>query len=90
MASSVRQSVTVPADLARQIQRDAKRKHQTFSKTLLDYARVGLVERDRRFKQLHEVVEKIQSAATAEDAAQFDEELEEAIFGPQERSSKGA
>jgi hypothetical protein len=46
--------------------------------------------RERRFKRIHNVITKIDAAATDEDAAQFDEELLEAIFGSQKRTSKRA
>ena len=82
MAASVRQSVTVPADLARRIARDARQRHQTFSKTLLDYARLGLLEEERAKKRLRDVAEKIQAAPTPEAAGHYAGELTEAIFGP--------
>ena len=85
MAKSIRQSVTVPDELARKIARGAKRRHETFSKALVDYARRGIYEEQRAFEKLRLVVRKIQAAPTEEDAARYEDELVEVIFGPQRR-----
>ena len=85
MAKSVRQSVTIPGELAREIERGAKRRHATFSKALVDYARRGIYEEQRALEKLRLVVRKIQAAPTEEDAARYEDELVEVIFGPQRR-----
>ena len=84
MAKSVRQSVTIPGELAREIERGAKRRHATFSKALVDYARRGIYEEQRALEKLRLVVRKIQAALTEEEAAavRYEDELVEAIFGP--------
>ena len=85
MAKSLRQSVTIPADLAREIEREARRQHKTFSKALIDYTRAGLTEQQRARRKLRSLVRKIQAAPTFEEADRlYGEELIETIFGPQE------
>ena len=86
ITGSIRQSVTVPDDLARKIQRNAKRKHQTFSKALVDYARLGVAEEEKAKQKLGLVVRKIQAASSDEEAESLALELTEAIFGPQSPS----
>jgi hypothetical protein len=83
VADSIRQSVTIPGELARKIERAAKQQHETFSKALLRFARIGMSEEERARKRLRAVVYKIQAAATEEEAARYEDELVEAIFGPQ-------
>jgi len=85
MADSVRQSITIPGELARKIKRGAKRQHETFSKALLHYARLGIAEEERAERNLRGIVDKIRSAPTAEAAEAFTDELTEAVFGPQRR-----
>jgi hypothetical protein len=55
--SSHRQSVTIPIDLARKIEREARKRYQTFSKTLVDYARIGF-EADQKAKSAPRAEEK--------------------------------
>ena len=89
MTKSVRQSVTVPAELAREIEREAKRRHETFSKALLHYARVGMTEEQRAVKKVRSLMRKIQAAPTAEEADRlYGDELIETIFGPQTRHAE--
>jgi|SRR5262252_4602878 len=85
MTDSVRQSVTIPGELAREIERGAKRQHETFSKSMLRYVRLGIAEEQRAQERLRDVVRKIRSAPTTEEAETFTNELTEAIFGPQRR-----
>jgi hypothetical protein len=84
----VRQTVTLPADLAKAIDKlaaDSKRSRNSMIEMLLTQA---IKERERRFKKLHVVAKKIEASATEAEAAQYDEELMEAIFGPQKRSPR--
>jgi hypothetical protein len=79
---SIRQSVTVPEDLARKIGRGAKKKHLIFSKALIEYDRLG-VAGQREAAIGGRVVEKIQAATSREEAEALTVELTEAVFGPQ-------
>ena len=80
---SQRQSVTVPSGLARKIGQGAKRRHLTFSKALVEYARLGVEEEERARERLRVVVEKIQATSSSAEAEALGTELIEAVFGPQ-------
>jgi metal-responsive CopG/Arc/MetJ family transcriptional regulator len=84
---TVRQTFVLPADLVKKIDKAAAESKRSRKAMLEILLRQALSERERRFKRLHEVVVKIQAAPTDEAAAQYDEELLEALFGPQRRTS---
>ena len=84
MAKSVRQSVTVPAELAREIEQGAKRRHETFSKALVNYARLGIKEEEKTLRQLRAVFRKIRAAKSDSEAETYGEQLIEIMFGPQQ------
>lgn len=87
---SVRQTFVLPVDLIKKIDQvaaDSKRSRNATVEILLNQA---VAERERRFKRIHKVIAKIDDAATDEDAARYDEELLEAIFGPQKQASRRA
>ena len=87
---TVRQTFVLPVDLIKKVDKvaaDSKRSRNATVEILLNQA---VAERERRFRRIHNVIAKIDAAATDDDAARYDEELLEAIFGPQKRSSKRA
>ena len=83
IADSIRQSITIPGDLIRDIRRSAKLRHETISATLIHYVRTGIAEEQKAKKKLASVVEKIRAAPTPEDVKRYTDELAEALFGPQ-------
>ncbi len=88
--TTVRQTYVLPTALVEKVDEIAaqsKRSRNGMVEVLLEQA---LRERERRFTKLHSVLKKIDAAPTDEDAARYDEELTEAIFGRQERKSKRA
>jgi hypothetical protein len=88
--TTVRQTYVLPTALVEKVDEIAaqsKRSRNGMVEVLLEQA---LRERERRFAKLHSVLKKIDAAPTDEDAARYDEELTEAIFGRQERKSKRA
>lgn len=85
--SKRRQSVTIPGDLVRDLQRSAKHRHETVSATLIHYARAGIAEEQKAKQKLRDLVKKIQAAPTPQEAEQkYGDELIETIFGPQSYS----
>jgi hypothetical protein len=60
---SIRQSVTVPGELVGKIARGAQRKHLTFSKALIEYARAGVTEEERDQRKMR-ATEKAQTAGS--------------------------
>lgn len=88
--ATVRQTFVLPADLIKKVDKvaaDSKRSRNATVEILLNQA---VSERERRFKRIHDVIAKIDTAASEEDAARYDEELLEAIFGPQKQPRKRA
>jgi hypothetical protein len=84
---SIRQSVTVPGELAAKIASGAKRKHLTFSKALVEYARLGAAEEKQAKQKVRSVVEKIQAARSQEAAELLTAELRDTVLGPQPRDT---
>lgn len=80
--SAIRQSVTIPGDLAELIERK-KQQDESISKVLVRYARLGIAEEARARVRLREVVRKIQAAPSEAAAEAYVDELTEGLFGPQ-------
>jgi hypothetical protein len=78
----IRQSVTVPGNLAAKIARGAKRKHLTFSKALIEYARLGVAEEARAKEKVRSAVEKMRAAKSLDETETLVTELAEAVLGP--------
>lgn len=86
--AAIRQSVTIPGDLAELIER-LKQQNESISKVLLRYARLGIREEERREQELRSLVRKIQAAPTPEEADRlYGDELIETVFGPQRLRAK--
>jgi hypothetical protein len=67
---SIRQSVTIPGELVGKIARGAKRKHLTFSKALIEYARVGVAEEEQTGRKMQSAVEKLRGSGKVRALAQ--------------------
>jgi metal-responsive CopG/Arc/MetJ family transcriptional regulator len=83
--ATVRQTFVLSADLVKKVDKiaaESKRSRNGMVEILLQQA---IAEPDRRFQRFKEVKKKILAAPTDEAASQYDEELLEAIFGPQRR-----
>jgi len=81
MASSVRQSVTIPAQLAVEVERLARKRHLTMSRSLVMLAQRG-VEADAAARDsLKATYRRLMSEADPERKSEAGKDLIRAIFG---------
>lgn len=80
-ASSVRQSVTIPAQLAVEIERVAKRKHLTMSRALVVLAQRGVEAEMEARAHLNSTYRRFMNEADPERKNEAGKELIRAIFG---------
>jgi predicted DNA-binding ribbon-helix-helix protein len=80
-AASIRQSVTIPAQLAAEVRRVAKRKHLTMSRALVTLAEKGVEAEAAARENLSSAYQRFMSAGVAEQNDEAGKELIRAIFG---------
>lgn len=78
---SVRQSVTIPAQLAVEVRRVAKRKHLTMSRALVTLAEKGVEAEAAARENLNSAYQRFMSAGGAEQKNEAGKDLIRAIFG---------
>jgi len=78
---SLRQSVTIPAQLAIAVRRVAKQKHMTMSRALVMLAEKGLEAEAATDENLNNAYRRFMSAGDAERKAEDGKDLIRAIFG---------
>ena len=79
--ASVRQSVTLPARLAKEVQRVAKERHLTASRALVALAERGVEAEAAARDSLRETYRRFMSEADPERKGEAGKELIRAIFG---------
>jgi hypothetical protein len=80
-ASSVRQSVTIPARLAVQVERVAKKKHLTMSRALVVLAQRGVEAEAAARDDLNATYRRFMSEADPDRKGEAGKDLIRAIFG---------
>lgn len=80
-ASSVRQSVTIPAQLAVEVERVARKKHLTMSRALVDLAQRGVEAEAAARENLNATYRRFVSEADPERKGEAGKDLIRAIFG---------
>jgi hypothetical protein len=80
-ASSVRQSVTIPARLAIEVERVAKKKHLTMSRALVELAQRGVEAEAAARADLNATYRRFMSEADPERKGAAGKDLIRAIFG---------
>lgn len=80
-ASSVRQSVTIPARLAIEVERVAKKKHLTMSRALVELAQRGVEAEAAARADLNATYRRFMSEADPERKSAAGKDLIRAIFG---------
>jgi hypothetical protein len=80
-ASSVRQSVTIPAELAIEVERVAKNKHLTMSRALVVLAQRGVEAEAAARDKLNATYRQFISEADPERKGEAGKDLIRAIFG---------
>jgi hypothetical protein len=80
-AASVRQSVTIPAQLAIEVERVARKKHLTMSRALVVLAQRGVEAEAAARKNLNATYRRFMSEADPERKGEAGKDLIRAIFG---------
>jgi len=80
-ASSVRQSVTIPAQLAIEVERVARKKHLTMSRALVVLAQRGVAAEAAARESLNTAYRRFMSEADPERKDEAGKDLIRAIFG---------
>ena len=80
-AASVRQSVTIPAELAIEVERVAKKKHLTMSRALVMLAQRGLEAEATARQNLNTTYRRFMSEADPHRKNEAGKDLIRAIFG---------
>jgi hypothetical protein len=80
-APSVRQSVTIPAELAIEVERVAKKKHLTMSRALVALAQRGVEAELAARQNLNVTYRRFMSEADPQQKDQAGKDLIRAIFG---------
>ena len=80
-ASSVRQSVTIPAQLAIEVERVAKKKHLTMSRALVVLAERGVEAEAAARDNLNATFRRVMSEANPKRKGEAGKDLIRAIFG---------
>ena len=80
-ASSVRQSVTIPAELAIEVERVAKKKHLTMSRALVVLAQRGVEAEAAARDELNATYRRFMSESDPDRKGEAGKDLVRAIFG---------
>jgi hypothetical protein len=78
---SVRQSVTIPATLAREVKRVAREKHLTMSRALVELAQRGVEAENRAKQELADTYHRFLNESDPARKAQAGTDLIRAVFG---------
>ena len=77
----VRQSVSLPADIARRVQRLAKGRRLSSNRMLVELVEDGLAAQERKQQEFFALAEKFRSATDQKEAARLGDELGRMVFG---------
>ena len=80
-SKAVRQSVTLPAKLAKQVQSMAKRKRVSANRMLVELVEEGIEVQKQKEKAFFELAERFRSATNPKDVQQLGDELGKMVFG---------
>ena len=78
---TVRQSVTLPANIAAEVRRIAKGRRLSANRVLLELIEHGIDAEKRKEQQFFELAERFRSATEPADAKRLGDELGRMIFG---------
>ncbi|HTS38040.1 MAG TPA: hypothetical protein VMH04_20360 [Candidatus Solibacter sp.] len=80
-AKSVRRSVTLPATVAQQVNRIAKRRRLSDNRVLLDLIEEGIEASRQKEKAFFELAEKFRAASDPKQVKNLGDELGRFVFG---------
>jgi len=78
---SVRQSITLPANIATQIRTMAKRRQLSADRILVEFVKEGLEAKKRKGKAFFELAERLRAADDPKEVERLGEELGQMVFG---------
>lgn len=87
MASTgiVRQSVTLPANLAKSVRTMAKRKRTSASRMLVELLEGGIEARKQKQKTFYDLAGRFRAATDSKEAERLGDELGRMVFGLRQR-----
>ena len=77
----VRQSVTLPPNLATQVRAIAKRRRLSASRTIVELVEEGLESRKAKERKFFELAERFRDAEDPDEVARLGDELGRMVFG---------
>jgi predicted transcriptional regulator len=80
-AKSVRQSVSLPSDVARRVQALAKRRRTSANRVIVELIETGLEAREREKKTFFELADRLVNTSDASEQKRLKEELARMTFG---------
>ena len=78
---SVRQSVSIPKHLAKQVKTIAKRQHISANRVLVELIEAGLESKEAEKRRFFELAEKLQTSSDTAEQRRIKEELARMTFG---------
>jgi hypothetical protein len=78
---TVRQSVTLPANVAAQVRTIAKRRSLSASRMLVELLEEGIESRKKKEKAFFELAERFRAAADPDEVSRLGDELGKMMFG---------
>jgi len=78
---TVRQSVSLPSDVARRVKSLAKSSHTSSSRVLVELIESGLAAREQEKKRFFELADRLADANDPEEQSRLKEELARMTFG---------
>lgn len=77
----VRRSVSLPAPIAKQVDRLAKAQRSSDNRVLVELIELGIEARKQKEKAFFELAERFRGASAPEEAKQLGDELGRLVFG---------
>ena len=78
---SVRQSISIPNQIAKQVKTIAKRQRVSANRVLVELIEAGLESKEMERRKFFELADKLQTSADAVEQRQIKEELARITFG---------
>jgi hypothetical protein len=81
MSKQVRRSLTLPAQVAKQVDSIAKRRRLSDNRVLVELIELGIEARERKERAFFELVERFRASQDPEEVKRLGDELGQFVFG---------
>ncbi len=81
MSKQVRRSLTLPAQVARQVDNIAKRRRLSDNRVLVELIELGIEARERKERAFFELAERFRASQDPEEVKRLGDELGQFVFG---------